>query len=58
MSISRIRGSALAAGALLALTMSVGTITQASAHSSSAPSVTAAPGDCPKYYFCGYKYAN
>ncbi|MFI1799428.1 hypothetical protein ACH427_19055 [Streptomyces sp. NPDC020379] len=58
MALSRVQSAALTTGALLTLTMSVGTISQASAQASSSASVTAAPPDCPKHYFCGYKYAN
>ncbi|QEU89912.1 hypothetical protein [Streptomyces kanamyceticus] len=58
---TRLRRTAVAAGAFIALTTAVGA-TQASAHSAaqkqSGSRVTAAPSDCPKYYFCGYKDAN
>ncbi|MCF3122995.1 hypothetical protein IPZ68_25315 [Streptomyces arenae] len=54
---TRLRRAAVAAGAFIALTTAVGA-TQASAQNESGSRVAAAPSDCPKYYFCGYKDAN
>ncbi|QLE75690.1 hypothetical protein FGW37_32520 [Streptomyces rectiverticillatus] len=55
---TRMRRTALAAGLFIAVSASLGTVTQASAQTSAASGATAAPADCPKYYFCGYKDAN
>ncbi|MFC5148780.1 hypothetical protein [Streptomyces aureoversilis] len=54
---TRMRRTALVAGLFIAVSASLGTA-QASARTSAVSGATAAPSDCPKYYFCGYKDAN
>lgn len=58
---TRLRRTALVTGALLAMAATAGT-TQATAsptaQQGSGARITAAPSDCPKYYFCGYAGRN
>ncbi|MET7765598.1 hypothetical protein ABZS71_27595 [Streptomyces sp. NPDC005393] len=66
---TRLRRTALVAGAFLALATATATgtaqaaasaaaSTSAAARPASGPRIAAAPSSCPKYYFCGYKNAN
>ncbi|MEU4795805.1 hypothetical protein [Streptomyces sp. NPDC023327] len=55
---TRLRRAAVAAGALMALTTAVGAAQASPAADQGRVKATAAPADCPKYYFCGYKDAN
>ncbi|MBL1099196.1 hypothetical protein [Streptomyces coffeae] len=57
---TRMRRTALVTGALITLATATGTAaaTASAASPGSGARVTAAPSDCPKYYFCGYKDAN
>ncbi|MEU6405566.1 hypothetical protein [Streptomyces sp. NPDC046985] len=54
---TRLRRTALVAGALLAMASTAGTA-QATAQQGSGAHVMSAPASCPKYYFCGYAGAN
>ncbi|MET7937744.1 hypothetical protein [Streptomyces sp. NPDC005322] len=56
-----IRRTALVAGAFLALATATGTAqasVSAADRPTSGPRIAAAPSNCPKYYFCGYKSTN
>ncbi|MFF9090335.1 hypothetical protein ACF1BE_28820 [Streptomyces sp. NPDC014991] len=58
---TRIRRTALVAGALLAVASAAGTAqatTSAAGQQGSGARIMAAPDNCPKYYFCGYAGAN
>ncbi|MEU8825733.1 hypothetical protein [Streptomyces sp. NPDC048636] len=57
---TRIRRTALVAGALIALATATSTAqaTASAASPGSGARAAAAPSSCPKYYFCGYKDAN
>ncbi|WP_055568647.1 hypothetical protein [Streptomyces atriruber] len=58
---TRLRRTALVTGALLAMTATAGTAQatdSATGQQGSGARITAAPADCPKYYFCGYAGAN
>ncbi|MFD8006308.1 hypothetical protein [Streptomyces mirabilis] len=59
---TRLRRTALLAGAFIALATATSTaqaaVSATGARPASGARIAAAPSDCPKYYFCGYKYAN
>jgi hypothetical protein len=58
---ARFRRTAVLTGALLAMAASAGTVQatgSATGRQGSGARVMAAPGDCPKYYFCGYAGRN